>query len=1226
MRKSYEMNLKGLDLFLLTKLTSHQVDHVTCLECCKYYIAPETAPCGHSLCHTCWRGRRTCPSCSAPFEKKSLKLNLPLQNLTEHIHTLGEAFEKVFNVKLDEFVLDISSNELESENHATKNVKDWLSSSQNQFSAPVLSSEQFPEEVNNQIEISKSKVQLHVESKKSVSPAKVVYVQPPQDDWDKIEQLPDTEELCLNNKENSTNHTNKPFDQNKEYSMENPRRSSRKKELGSTDPTNKSHEVITEKHNSSKNSSSETEKKSSMAKQNWSSVKRMRREFSKLNKKNRSKLNVSIEMCKKTQSTAKQNIDLLGHVKTSDKESQPAIYTIEDNTPDINDNINQELVPVFSPNKDHENKESSKCPTPPLVDMNPIKCSSNENHPVKNSRSNILTHEPRISKDDNNKDIQATVVKMPFIKKGVLRPQQNETEKICNPAININGNLIPDSGNGDDIQITIKIGNTLTNITIKKKNNDVQLRVNTDREVQTSLDSNGLLSKNIGTNSENSKSQNIEINIGQDNKITATTSVAEVESVKINKECNKFLNKTTSTKKNTASADTATAQFEITESVEKELSNIMECVEVVDSNTENNTENENVAAANKKLQQATNAQNQDDERDEDYINDLDIFDNGSVHEQHVEMLSKSKHAPSEIIMTTVKTTKTQIQKQPDKRDRDGNDEDDEPSAKKVKTVDIDKEEETLTNTLINTGNKEIQHSESINYDVVMGQVFASIDADIEMSQKTAKQKKGEIVSSNEILQSQCFQSKTQTKGKQPLSTQNTNKVNIQANVKDINDKYSENVFSIIEKEDEIDDNITKKAYEKGGSTQRHIENLLTPGMCQDLINTNEENLELAGKTQCTPFQDDDSDKSVVEETPQKNVSIPKQKSISEFNNNTSKKQSVAGVTKTTSNVSQVARSVINVSDTTLVDGTKDQTIVEPAKKHTLETPLTINKFVDHIKHNSTPVARKSLNFENTEDVDPTQCSSTIAPKTTQEREFMSKAFENTQKPPVRRPSTSKQEENYCIAGSCLTAPEIANVKLLCKRRNWKYMDKYTRELTHLVVGVDEENRSQRSVKYMCALAASKWIVCYEWVTACLMTGVVAGENLYEALDGTGEPGPRRSRTAKSKLFEGITFYCMPPFSVLDVGALKEMLQSAGGRVVAEVKAVRAVSDAPALLLAEPEHTQEDRFRLQSAGGRVVAEVKAVRAVSDAPALLLAEPEHTQEDRFVCKCQPTVDLI
>lgn len=66
---------------------------------CKYYIAPETATCGHTLCHGCWSGRRSCPYCSASINRQMLKLNIPLKTLTENVHTLVEAHEKLFNVK-----------------------------------------------------------------------------------------------------------------------------------------------------------------------------------------------------------------------------------------------------------------------------------------------------------------------------------------------------------------------------------------------------------------------------------------------------------------------------------------------------------------------------------------------------------------------------------------------------------------------------------------------------------------------------------------------------------------------------------------------------------------------------------------------------------------------------------------------------------------------------------------------------------------------------------------------------------------------------------------------------------------------------------------------------------------------------------------------------------------------------------------------------------------------
>lgn len=160
--------------------------------------------------------------------------------------------------------------------------------------------------------------------------------------------------------------------------------------------------------------------------------------------------------------------------------------------------------------------------------------------------------------------------------------------------------------------------------------------------------------------------------------------------------------------------------------------------------------------------------------------------------------------------------------------------------------------------------------------------------------------------------------------------------------------------------------------------------------------------------------------------------------------------------------SQIINSIINISDSAVEPSkSKDGTVIENPRQ-TLETPLTINKFVTNIKHNSTPVTRKSLNFEseNAEDSEQTMC-----PTTTQEKELMEKAFEQTQNTP-ERPLTLKNvrtvgDRKFCVAGSCLTVGELANVKRLCFERGWKFVDKYTDELTHLVVGVDDDNISQR---------------------------------------------------------------------------------------------------------------------------------------------------------------------
>ncbi|CAG9785665.1 unnamed protein product [Diatraea saccharalis] len=1176
------MNLRDLDVVLLTKLTSQQVDNVTCLECCKYYIAPETAACGHTLCHTCWRGRRSCPSCAAPLEKRLLKLNIPMQTRTEHIHALGEALEKLFNIKLDEFALDVSIPEVESLDNNTKNVKDWLASSQNHFSAPLINSETLSQEVNNPIEISSSKIQIHNNTKKSISPSKVVYIQQVQDDWDKIEQLPDIDERSINKENMDSKNKNilSLIDEN-EYSLDNPRRSSRKRDLNQTEPTIKDESL--EKLNS-KNYSADTDQKSNKNKQNWNNVKRMRKEFSKLNKQNRNKLNVSIEMCKKAQSAiSKTDIEPEKNTETA---CLPLEYTIEDNTP-IDIGIKEKPkdkeqkclseIPKNNPSMKvaHEIEHNISKDTILHKEINPPSSSSKNDSLISEGNINkaLIRCTPKTSLENIDDNLNNKSTKMSFIKKGNLCPKLDERTNA--QTVNIDDGINNDNENSDDIEITIKIGNTLTNIVIKKKTNDVQLKVNTDREVQTSLGENCLVNiNNKFTKSQNDNQQKTEKNLKNDNDVS--TIKLQSNNAKIHT-THELVHKSLSTKKNTASAETATAQFEITESVEKELSKIMECDEIIKVNRLSYKNEEfcskntlQLSSVTKHVNKIAIENNNKHALNETQItDDLEIFDCDSNSVPIVDQLKNSKHAPSDILMPTVKSTKHT--NHPDKRDREM-DEDETPNPKKFKLTTEKCTDENLPDLIIDENNKnKIVENDSLNYDVVMDQVFASIDADIQTS--------GDGIKKQDMLLSKDAPEISENKN--IVASANESQAKGYAD-----EKFSENVFSIVEKDVDSHD-LINKAINEDGSTQRHIDNLLTPRMCQDLVATHEENLipnrEIGNKDNCTPYQEqDDSDRSVVEETPQKNIPFAKPKGNNEINMPSSEK----GITNDNSDA---IKTIINVSDS-IEDTTKsnkDVTIIDfDKKKQALETPLTINRFVDHIKHKSTPVARKSLNFDSeniVDDDDPEQtlCPSSVIAKTTQEKEFMCKAFEETQKSPVKKPLLTKNTRvndlKYCIAGSCLSTAELNNVKLLCRKHNWKYIDKYSKELTHLVVGVDEENKSQRSVKYMCALAASKWIVAYEWVENCLKTNLIVAENQFEALDGTGEPGPKRSRLAKKKLFQGITFFCMPPFSVLDINTLKEMLAASGGRVVDEAKAVKATSDSPALLLAEPENTQEDRF-------------------------------------------------
>ncbi|XP_045783621.1 uncharacterized protein LOC123879756 isoform X2 [Maniola jurtina] len=310
-------------------------------------------------------------------------------------------------------------------------VKECLASSENQFSAPATSSQQCTEETVKpapQKHLITSEIQVHTINQKVKVPARQpIKLTIQQDDWDKIEEMPEIE----TNK--SLENAVGPMDietfnfliDDEDYSANNPRRSSRIKELQSSKPpiTN---DVSSDKENG-KNFNINSDSKIG---QSWKNVKRMRKEFSKLNKKNKNKLNISIEMCKKAK---------LAVNKGALSNSQQVSYTIDENTPDI-----AAIGEVVTKNTDLKNLTASK---------------------VSFFRKGPLL---------NQTSLQTTYIDT----------SKTHVINVDNP--NVKNKNTDRVGTGD-IEIIIKIGNTLTNICIQKKENEVQYKTKTDREVQTSL-------------------------------------------------------------------------------------------------------------------------------------------------------------------------------------------------------------------------------------------------------------------------------------------------------------------------------------------------------------------------------------------------------------------------------------------------------------------------------------------------------------------------------------------------------------------------------------------------------------------------------------------------------------------------------------------------------------------------------------------------------------------
>lgn len=76
---------------------------------------------------------------------------------------------------------------------------------------------------------------------------------------------------------------------------------------------------------------------------------------------------------------------------------------------------------------------------------------------------------------------------------------------------------------------------------------------------------------------------------------------------------------------------------------------------------------------------------------------------------------------------------------------------------------------------------------------------------------------------------------------------------------------------------------------------------------------------------------------------------------------------------------------------------------------------------------------------------------------------------------------------------------LFQVEKLAKTSGGEFSSKFTANTTHLVVRVDEENKADKTLKYLCAIAAGKWVVSFLWVQKCLEAGKLLPEVILLAL-------------------------------------------------------------------------------------------------------------------------------
>ncbi|KAF7722156.1 hypothetical protein EC973_003669 [Apophysomyces ossiformis] len=152
-------------------------------------------------------------------------------------------------------------------------------------------------------------------------------------------------------------------------------------------------------------------------------------------------------------------------------------------------------------------------------------------------------------------------------------------------------------------------------------------------------------------------------------------------------------------------------------------------------------------------------------------------------------------------------------------------------------------------------------------------------------------------------------------------------------------------------------------------------------------------------------------------------------------------------------------------------------------------------------------------------------------------------------------------EHRCV----IVRPNSDNVRLRTNLEKMaafsfvKIVDRLSHDATHVVVFVDEQNRTKMTTKYLLALLSGKYIVSEHWVYACCSQGSLVPEEPYEVTGDFSQDASRRIprmarlslKAQQPRLFSGLSV-CF--FGPLEGGRktrddLEQMIRIGGGRVI-----------------------------------------------------------------------------